>query len=126
MIKVRRYFIPSLLLLCLLSYLGNHSTKAQLLASQQKTIEHSVDNSNMAITSPIQLKITLTPSPSELPTIESTQISDKHKTPKPSPTPLLIPPPANENINKSIISFGLLSIIVVLFGLWLNREKISH
>jgi hypothetical protein len=126
MFKIQRYFIPSLLMLCLVSILGIHSIKAQQLVPQQINIEHSIDNSITANTNPVQSIITLTPSPSEYSTTISTQASEKHKTPKPTPTLLLIPPPANENISKSIIGFGILSIVVVLFGLWLNREKLSR
>ena len=79
-----------------------------------------------SITTPNQPKTTPTPSPAAFRITETSQILDKHKTPRPSPTPLLIPPPADEKTNRSIIGFGILSIIVVLFGLWLNRDKLSH
>lgn len=50
----------------------------------------------------------------------------KQKTPRPTPTPLLIPPPADPNTTNLMICFSLIMISVILFGLWINRRKLSQ
>jgi hypothetical protein len=49
----------------------------------------------------------------------------KQKPPRPTPTPLLIPPPANPATTNSIIGMSVIMISVILFGLWINRRKIT-
>jgi len=45
------------------------------------------------------------------------------RTPKPSPTPPTIPPSQNIGQTNLMILFVILAVIVVLIGVWLNREK---
>jgi hypothetical protein len=49
----------------------------------------------------------------------------KPKPPRATPTPLLIPPPANPATTNSIIGMSVIMICVILFGLWINRRKIT-
>lgn len=49
----------------------------------------------------------------------------KQKTPRPTPTPLLIPPPSDPNTTNLMICFSIIMISAILFGLWINRRKLS-
>jgi hypothetical protein len=44
------------------------------------------------------------------------------RTPRPTTTPVLIPPAANPNATSLMILFGLIAVIVVIVGVWLNRS----
>lgn len=46
------------------------------------------------------------------------------KTPKPTGTPPVIPPPADPGATNLMIGFALTSVIVILFGFWLNRQRV--
>lgn len=45
------------------------------------------------------------------------------KTPRPTRTPLTIPPPQNETQTNLMIMFMALAVVVVIIGVWLNRER---
>jgi hypothetical protein len=44
------------------------------------------------------------------------------RTPRPTTTPVPIPPAANPNATSLMILFGLIAVIVVIVGVWLNRS----
>lgn len=44
------------------------------------------------------------------------------RTPRPTTTPVPIPPAANPNATSLMILFGLIAVIVVVVGVWLNRS----
>jgi hypothetical protein len=46
------------------------------------------------------------------------------RTPRPTPTPLVIPPPADPNSSNLIVLLGILSVLIVLVGVWLNRKRL--
>ena len=46
------------------------------------------------------------------------------RTPRPTPTPLVIPPPADPNSSNLIVLLGILSVLIVLVGVWLNRKQL--
>jgi hypothetical protein len=45
------------------------------------------------------------------------------RTPRPTATPIPIPPAANPNATSLMILFGLIAVIVVIVGVWLNRSE---
>lgn len=45
------------------------------------------------------------------------------RTPRPTSTPVPIPPPAEPLSLSLMILFGVLAVIVVLIGIWINRKK---
>jgi hypothetical protein len=44
------------------------------------------------------------------------------RTPRPTTTPVPIPPAADPNATSLMILFGLIAVIVVVVGVWLNRS----
>lgn len=45
---------------------------------------------------------------------------------KVTPTPQDTPPPISANIKNGMLVLGTISIITVLVGLWINREKFTN
>lgn len=64
---------------------------------------------------------TITPSPTPAPT--GTPTPRPTRTPRPTLTPPIIPPPTNPNISHWMVAFGMLIVVVILFGLMLNRQR---
>jgi hypothetical protein len=60
--------------------------------------------------------VTLTPTPTRRPTRTP-------RPPRPTATPPQVPPPSNPNMNQLMITFGTLIIIIIIFGLLLNRRR---
>lgn len=46
------------------------------------------------------------------------------KTPKPTSTPPVIPPPADPGATSVMIILAVLMVMVILFGFWLNRRRV--
>lgn len=46
------------------------------------------------------------------------------KTPKPTGTPPVIPPPADPGASNLLIGMALVAVIIILFGFWLNRQRV--
>jgi hypothetical protein len=44
------------------------------------------------------------------------------RVPRPTPTPRPIPPPSNPSDANLMIAFGVLVVIVILVGVWINRR----
>ena len=54
---------------------------------------------------------------------ETPEPADPTRTPKPTSTPIATPPPADpETINMMII-FGVIAVIVIIIGVWINRQR---
>ena len=45
------------------------------------------------------------------------------RTPRPTSTPVPIPPPQDPGKMNTMIFFGVVAVIVVIVGVWINREK---
>lgn len=86
---------------------------------------------------PVLPSFTPLPSPTQLsattptltaPALEEIWIdqSTPTKSPRPTPTPLTLPPPADPGRTNMMIGFGVLSVIVVILGIWLNRRRITE
>ncbi len=54
----------------------------------------------------------------------SGETQDPTRTPRPTPTPMPLPPPSNPNTIQLMVIFGILVVLVVVFGLWLNRNSV--
>jgi hypothetical protein len=65
---------------------------------------------------------TITPSPTLAPT--GTPSPRPTRTPRPTLTPPIIPPPTNPDISHWMVAFGMLIVVVILFGLMLNRSRL--
>ena len=83
----------------------------------------------------IGLQVTSTPSPtltlvppahtqtSEPPT-EPAKQGRPTRTPRPTATPPVIPPSADPAEMNLVVAFGVLSVIIVLVGVWINRRRV--
>jgi hypothetical protein len=47
------------------------------------------------------------------------------RTPRPTATPVTVPPPTDPNRVMMMVAFGFLTVIVVLVGVWINRKNIE-
>lgn len=52
------------------------------------------------------------------------KINQPTKTPKPTGTPPVIPPPADPGASNIMVGLALVSVIIILFGFWLNRQRV--
>ena len=85
------------------------------------------------VSSAISAQLLTTPSPkiTELQTpttapfepIDESISSDQ--SPKHTPAPIAIPPPANPNWVKIMIGVVLISVIIIVVGVWINRDLAS-
>jgi hypothetical protein len=65
----------------------------------------------------LQVEVTPEPSASPRPTRRPT------RTPGPTPIPPVIPPPTDPDRIHIMVAFGVLAVIVVLAGVWINRFR---
>lgn len=68
---------------------------------------------------------TSTSTPTPTATATATRTHRPTRTPRPTATPPIVPPPSDPNLNQWLIAFGTLIIIIILFGLLLNRRKLG-
>lgn len=59
------------------------------------------------------------------PTTTNTPITIPTRARKPTPTLPAIPPPADPGRANLMITFGILGVIVVMIGMWINRHRIN-
>ncbi|MFC2053327.1 hypothetical protein ACFLV7_03390 [Chloroflexota bacterium] len=64
-----------------------------------------------------------TPTTAPFEPIDESVSSDQ--SPKNTPTPIAIPPPANPNWVKIMIGVVLISVIIIVVGVWINRDRAS-
>ena len=59
---------------------------------------------------------------------QETQAADEApvptRAPRPTPTPIQVPPPTSQNTIQLLIVSGVLVVAVVIFGIWLNRNRV--
>jgi cyanophycinase-like exopeptidase len=86
------------------------------------------------LTTPTPVTIVITPnsSPTPLPTLTVTQDSPLQfpkpaptRTPRPTSTPLTVPPPPDSGQINLMILIASLSVLIVIFGVWINRNRIE-
>ena len=98
--------------------------------SSQRLPAHSLASDTAGdLSAPVKASDQLEGQISEVtPTPTLTPLPDKKnaaptRTPRPTTTPVPIPPPANPNATSLMILFGLIAVIVVIVGVWLNRSE---
>jgi hypothetical protein len=77
--------------------------------------------SNYSLNQPFNQISESTPTPTLTQQPEKKNIAPT-RTPRPTTTPVPIPPAANPNATSLMILFGLIAVIVVIVGVWLNRS----
>jgi hypothetical protein len=87
------------------------------------TLEHQILENN-------RLTPTETPAPMkiaqvDLQSIQQTSTPIPEHSSRPTPTPLVIPPPADPDKSKLIILGGIVAAIIVLIGVWINRRLVN-
>jgi cyanophycinase-like exopeptidase len=103
-----------------------------VFAPDEAIIGQSASSSLSPIEAPTPVLITATSTPlptaTTTPTLTSTATPTRThrptRTPRPTATPLTQPPPSNPGMNQWMIALGTLIIVVILFGLLLNRRKL--
>ncbi len=98
-----------------------------------EVVEAVLADTNAAATqAPTPVLITATPtasptatnSPTPTETPLPTRTPRSTRTPRPTATPPTIPPPSNPSTNQWMIAFSTLVVIVILFGLLINRNRL--
>jgi hypothetical protein len=74
-----------------------------------------------------QVKPTSTPTLEIVATIapptDTPEPSNPTRTPKPTSTPIATPPPADPGTINMMIIFGVIAVIVIIIGVWINRQR---
>jgi len=86
------------------------------------------------VTSATSAQLLTTPSPTitelQTPTTSPFKPSDESvsndQSQKPTPAPIAIPPPANPNWVNIMIGVALISVIIIIVGVWINRDRASN
>jgi hypothetical protein len=81
------------------------------------------ESARMAINTELATNVDLlraSPAPDNPATVDALEPT---RTPRPTPTPIPIPPPSNPNTTQMMVIFGIMVVLVVIFGLWLNRNR---
>jgi hypothetical protein len=58
------------------------------------------------------------------PTADQSKKNKPTKTPKPTSTPIPTPPPSNPSTNNLMAFFGILIVLVIILGIWVNWRKV--
>jgi cyanophycinase-like exopeptidase len=79
--------------------------------------------------SPLPTPALISPTPTTTSTVTPTQpppsptpTEKPTKTPRPTSTPPIIPPPSNPEIDQWMIAFGVVIVIVIIFGVLISRQ----
>jgi len=81
---------------------------------------------------PVLLTATATPLPTatstSTPTLTptATRTHRPTRTPRPTATPRDIPPPSDPDLNQWMVAFGVLVVIVIVFGMLINRQRLTR
>lgn len=99
------------------------SLSASIKPINEKTYQQNINNFYQ-ISDKLQKTDSLdNPNQSKAP--EKKQKNDQPtKAPKPTATPLVIPPPADPGASNAMVGLAIVSVIVILFGFWLNRQRV--
>jgi len=115
--QMKRYLAISILLLYLLK-LPWQATFTNLPEKPNTASNPSSITSAISIQS---LSSTLVP-PTQKP-VKTPRITPTH-TPRPTATPPEIPPPTDRRLLHSMILFGAIASLTIVFGIWTNRHRI--
>jgi hypothetical protein len=106
--RITRFFL-SMVVLLLLLMVPNISIRAA-----------GYDRASVDLSTPTTDQTSSTSSPNT-----ATETGDSNskptRTPRPTGTPVPIPPPSDPNTNSMLIGFGIIAVLVVLFGVWMYR-----
>jgi hypothetical protein len=64
------------------------------------------------------------PVPEDFVQAETPEYTNTPRAPRPTPTPIAIPPPSNPGTIQMLVFFGILVVLVVILGLLLNRNRV--
>lgn len=108
---------------------GDHTRITFLSITTEEAIRIFDTNMDPApVTSAAFTQLLTTPSPTftELQTPAPVEPTDESissdQSPKLTPTPIAIPSPANPNWVNIMIGVALISVIIIIVGVWINRE----
>jgi len=121
---MRRYLAISIMLICLMKVpwqgilSNNPASHAAYMESSSTTAlvptgTVAVDQNNTPTVVP----------PTEKP-IKTPRINPTHA-PRPTAPPTEIPPPTDRRLLDSMILFGVIASLTIVFGLWTNRQRIN-
>jgi hypothetical protein len=94
------------------------------------TFQSTQNSTNLPFQNTFQASINATPTANALGSdqvvaqVKHQKNSLPTKTPKPTGTPPVIPPPADPGASNMMIGLAILPVIVILFGFWLNRQRV--
>jgi cyanophycinase len=92
-----------------------HARDASTIASYTRAATPSIPTPTMT------LAPTATPIPTQTPLPPT---PDPTRTPRPTPTPVVVPPASNPGTTHTLAISGVLVVLVIIFGLWLNRRRV--
>ena len=123
--KFRPYALVLFLGLLFISWtVVAQGSKADLFTTPEN--ENSAPQGVSRFQAPTEASLTETP----LPTIEPSPTKQPKagaptRVPRPTATPLTIPPPSDPGRSHIMVGFGVLAAIVVVVGVWINRHRVS-
>lgn len=106
-----RILAPALMITLALIVLQALSNRAPVSAAQSARTVNFLPGSQLSTMTPQPLK----PTPTFM--LKSTHA------PRPTPTPIPTPPPTNPKTIQLMAAFGVLVVVVILFGIFINRRQ---
>lgn len=109
----------------------DHTSFTFLSITTEEAIRNFDSNLNPApVTSATTAQLLTTPSPTitelQIPTTPPVEPTDEsissYQSPKLTTTPIAIPSPANPNWVNLMIAVALISVIIIIVGIWINRD----
>ena len=107
----RIFTIPLLAVLILLFWMGA-PTWAQAESTMYAASTHAATDEVPIQGSPVPDKLVQAETP------------EPTRAPRPTPTPIAVPPPSDPSTTQLMVIFGILVVLVVIFGLLLNRNRV--
>ena len=95
-----------------------------LPASISGSVEHAPTPVLLTATATPLPTATSTPTPTETPT--PTRTHRPTRTPRPTATPRTVPPPSNPDTSQWMVVLSILIVVIVLFGIILNRSRLPR
>jgi hypothetical protein len=120
---MKRYLAFSILLLCLLKFPWQLSSftvpeKSNFISNP------SANNPSFVAAAFSAQQVTPTVVPPTQKPAKTPHTNPTH-TPRPTAPPPEIPPPTDRRLLDSMILFGVIACLTIVFGLWINRQRIN-
>jgi cyanophycinase-like exopeptidase len=115
----------------LLTYQSATASPATMITTQQAG-QIAVQNPVEHAATPVLITATPTPLPTSTatasPTVTptATRTHRPTRTPRPTATPPVIPPPSNPDTNQWMVGFSVLIVVIILFGMLINRRRLTQ